>query len=227
MEKELSGYQLVVAPMLYLYRANIAEKMKKFVELGGTLVGTYWSGIVNDTDLCYLGGMPGGGMAEVFGLRSEEIDALYDGQYNAMSFQAVRYRISELCDLVKTNTAAVLSTYEDDFYAGQPSLTVNRYGKGKAYYLAAKAEDAFYVDFYRLLAEENGVAPALDGRLPHGVTASLRKGSQDIVIVQNYNEKPAAVPLNASYTDLETGNVLSGTLELSKYGVAFLIKAEL
>ena len=80
---------------------------------------------------------------------------------------------------------------------------------------------------YRLLAEENGVAPALDGRLPHGVTASLRKGSQDIVIVQNYNEKPAAVPLNASYTDLETGNVLSGTLELSKYGVAFLIKAEL
>ena len=63
MEKELSGYQLVVAPMLYLYRANIAEKMKKFVELGGTLVGTYWSGIVNDTDLCYLGGMPGGGMA--------------------------------------------------------------------------------------------------------------------------------------------------------------------
>lgn len=59
MEKELSGYQLVVAPMLYLYRANIAEKMKKFVELGGTLVGTYWSGIVNDTDLCYLGGMPG------------------------------------------------------------------------------------------------------------------------------------------------------------------------
>ena len=45
--------------------------MKKFVELGGTLVGTYWSGIVNDTDLCYLGGMPGGGMAEVFGLRSE------------------------------------------------------------------------------------------------------------------------------------------------------------
>lgn len=65
------------------------------------------------------------------------------------------------------------------------------------------------------------------GRLPHGVTASLRKGSQDIVIVQNYNEKPAAVPLNASYTDLETGNVLSGTLELSEYGVAFLIKAEL
>ena len=49
--------------MLYLYRANIAEKMKKFVELCGTLVGTYWSGIVNDTDLCYLGGMPGGGMA--------------------------------------------------------------------------------------------------------------------------------------------------------------------
>ena len=224
MEKDLSGYRLVAAPMLYLYRANIAEKMKEFVKNGGTLVGTYWSGIVNDTDLCYLGGMPGDGMTQVFGLRSEEIDALYDGQYNAMSFQNTRYQLSELCDLVKVDTASVLSTYEKDFYAGQPALTVNSYGKGRAYYLAAKAEDRFYLDFYRFLAAESGVVPALDGQLPYGVTASLRKGSRDIVIVQNYNDRPAAVALNAPYTDLETGNAVSGSLELPAYGAAFLVK---
>ena len=224
MEKDLSGYRLVAAPMLYLYRANIAEKMKEFVKNGGTLVGTYWSGIVNDTDLCYLGGMPGDGMTQVFGLRSEEIDALYDGQYNAMSFQNTRYQLSELCDLVKVDTASVLSTYEKDFYAGQPALTVNSYGKGQAYYLAAKAENRFYLDFYRFLAAESGVAPALDGQLPYGVTASLRKGSRDIVIVQNYNDRPAAVVLNAPYTDLETGDAVSGSLELPAYGAAFLVK---
>lgn len=149
MEKDLSGYRLIVAPMLYLYRANIAEKMKHFVEQGGVLVGTYWSGIVNDTALCYLDGMPGDGMTEVFGLRSEEIDALYDGQHNAMSFRGIRYELSELCDLVKTTTASTLATYEEDFYAGQPALTVNHYAAGAAYYLAAKAEDGFYLNFYR------------------------------------------------------------------------------
>lgn len=224
MEKDLSGYRLVVAPMLYLYRANIAEKMKHFVEQGGVLVGTYWSGIVNDTDLCYLGGMPGDGMTEVFGLRSEEIDALYDGQHNTMRFRGIRYELSELCDLVKTTTATALATYEEDFYAGQPALTVNRYGAGAAYYLAAKAEDGFYSNFYHSLIEEIGVSPALDGQLPHGVTASLRKGTRDIVIAQNYNEKRVTVPLNTSYIDLETGKAVSGTLELPGYGAAFLIK---
>ena len=36
MEKDLSGYRLVVAPMLYLYRANIAEKMKDSPKNSGT-----------------------------------------------------------------------------------------------------------------------------------------------------------------------------------------------
>ena len=95
-----------------------------------------------------------------------------------MSFQGVRYRISELCDLVKTNTAAVLSTYEDDFYAGQPSLTVNRYGKGKAYYLAAKAEDAFYVDFYRLLAEETELRRRWTAGFPTALPPVCGKGAR-------------------------------------------------
>ena len=42
MDADLSGYRLVIAPMLYLYRSGIAEKLKRFVENGGTLVGTYW-----------------------------------------------------------------------------------------------------------------------------------------------------------------------------------------
>ena len=33
--------------------------MKQFVEQGGTLVTTYVTGYVDETDLCFLGGFPG------------------------------------------------------------------------------------------------------------------------------------------------------------------------
>ena len=226
MEHELSSYKLVVAPMLYLYRANIAEKMKAFVQNGGTLVGTYLSGIVNETDLCYLGGMPGEGMSEIFGLRSEEIDALYDGQYNAMTYQGRRYQISELCDLTVLQGADVLSSYEQDFYAGRPALTVHPYGKGRAYYQAALLEDGFYLDFYQNILRECGIRPALDAPLPFGVTAGLRKADKEIVIVQNYNPHSVKIPLNTPMADLESNALLSDSLELSTYGAAFLTEPD-
>lgn len=54
MEQSLDSYKLVVAPMLYMFRSGIETKLRTFVENGGILIMTYWSGIVNETDLCYL-----------------------------------------------------------------------------------------------------------------------------------------------------------------------------
>ena len=56
--------------MVYLLRDGFAQKVRRFVEAGGTVAATYWTGIVNSTDLCWLGGMPGDGLMELFGLRS-------------------------------------------------------------------------------------------------------------------------------------------------------------
>ena len=49
---------------------------------GGTLVTTYWSGIVDENDLCFLGGWPGGGLREVLGIWDEETDTLTPGERN-------------------------------------------------------------------------------------------------------------------------------------------------
>ena len=81
MEQPLDSYQIIAAPMLYMFRAGIEEKLKRFVQNGGILIMTYWSGIVNETDLCHLGGTPHG-LSDVLGLHSEEIDGLWDGEVN-------------------------------------------------------------------------------------------------------------------------------------------------
>ena len=79
--KDLSKYKIIIAPMLYLFREGIENKIKDFVKNGGHFVITYWSGIVDEFDRCYLGGTPHG-LMDVFGLRRTETDGLYDGEVN-------------------------------------------------------------------------------------------------------------------------------------------------
>lgn len=128
---------------------------------------TYWSGVVDENDLCFLGGTPHG-LMDVFGLRSTELDALYDQDVNAGVGEGKTYEIRNFCDLVKTNGAETLLAYRDDFYAGYPALTKNVFGEGEAYYVCADFEQAFYDDFCRKLAEEK----AWNARQPKS-----RKGS--------------------------------------------------
>lgn len=68
---DLSDYKVVVAPMLYLLQSGTAENLQKFVKNGGQLLATYFTGYVDKIPLCYLGGFPGDGLAELFGVISE------------------------------------------------------------------------------------------------------------------------------------------------------------
>lgn len=52
---DLSQYRLVVAPMLFLMKEGFSQKLRAFVENGGTLLMTYFSGVVDDSGLAYLG----------------------------------------------------------------------------------------------------------------------------------------------------------------------------
>ena len=193
MEQDLDGYKVVAAPMLYMFREGFEEKVRKYVENGGTFILTYWSGIVDSTDLCFLGGTPHG-LMDVMGLRSTEIDGLYDGEYNRgvpvrgnELCLTKTYTCNHLCELVKTSTAQPLMTYETDFYAGMPALTVNLFGKGKAYHV--------YDEVYRKIAKEAGVKRVV-AHIPEGVEVSVRRNQDtDYVFVQNFNRQPVEVKL--------------------------------
>lgn len=204
-ECDLTGYDLVIAPMLYMLRAGFAEKLRDFVEQGGTLVGTYHTGLVNENDLCYLGGWPGGGLMEVFGLWHEDTDALWDDERNTLCGKDGReYEIRELCALIHPKGAQVLGTYGEDFYKGEAALTVNQFGKGKAYYIAASVEERFYLDFYQELAGELGLERALPELPPEGVEACLREGQgNQYLFLQNFSGKQQCVALPAGYTTWE------------------------
>ncbi|MGN0144277.1 MAG: beta-galactosidase, partial [Clostridium sp.] len=173
MDCDFSKYKLIIAPMLYMVRPNVAERLKEFVKNGGTLVITYLSGIVDENDLCFLGGFPGP-LRDLAGIWCEEIDSLYDNESNFINIDnrklkiKDRYKVKDYCELIHAESAEVLATYEYDFYSGMPAVTVNKYGKGKCYYIAARTEFEFNYDLYEQIIKELNISSVLEGELPEG-----------------------------------------------------------
>ncbi|MCC8044904.1 MAG: beta-galactosidase [Clostridiales bacterium] len=160
-EDDLDGYEVLIAPAFYMTKTGYDEKIRAFVKRGGTFVTTFFSGIVDEHDLVITGGYPGR-LRDILGIWVEEIDALPPEEHNQISYEGTEYPAGLLCDILHPEGAEVLSTYETDFYAGFPALTVNHFGEGKAYYVATRLPEEFYHIFLRERMEEKGIAPVLE-----------------------------------------------------------------
>src|SRR5690606_27919947 len=108
--------KLVIAPQLWLLRPGLAGRIRAYVEGGGTFVGTYYTGAVDEFGRCFAGGWPGDGLMDVFGIWNEETDWLPDGITRqvvvADSGRALglepRYDARHLCAVVHPRGAEVL-----------------------------------------------------------------------------------------------------------------------
>lgn len=226
---DFSIYNLLVAPMLYMLKPGVAQRIEEFVEAGGTFVATYWSGIVNENDLCFLGGFPGP-LRKTLGIWSEEIDCLYDNMTNNVKTESTNglglktdYTAKIFCDLIHTETAKPLATFDSDFYKGQPALTVNHLGKGKAYYICFNSEQEFLDDFYTAITKKLGLGNKLGVHLPDGVSISTRTGEQgNFHFVMNFTDVEKIVCLEKAYFDMLLGAEVEGCITLSGFGITVL-----
>ena len=221
---DLDNYKVLALPMVYMFKEGFAENVRAFVENGGVLVTSYWSGIADDTDRCYLEGTPHG-LMDVLGIRSTEIDGLYDWEEN--SFVPVpgnelgmdkTYTCKYLCDLVELRGARTLMTYGSDFYEGYSCLTVNEYGEGKAWYVAADADKEFYGDFLEKVLKDSGVSCGIKEEIPDALEITVREnGNAKYYIYQNFGTEAVSIPAPEGEVSWIYGN---GNDKLEVYGLA-------
>jgi beta-galactosidase len=230
---DFSGYKLLIAPMLYLIKPGVAERLTAFVKGGGTLVGTFLTGIADENDLVFDGGWPGP-LRPLFGVWAEEIDYLYEDEGNSLmpapgSGLEGEYCVTRVCDLIHAETAQVVATYGRDFYAGRPCLTRHAYGAGSAWYLATFPEQRFLDRFYARLAKELGLRRALEQELPEGVTAQMRTdGKVDYIFLLNFTGEAQQVDLGSmAFSDAFTRLKMPSECRLEPYGVQVLCRKAL
>ncbi|MCZ8523666.1 MULTISPECIES: beta-galactosidase [Paenibacillus] len=226
-DTDLSGYDVVIAPVLYMVKAGYAQKVEDFVQGGGTFLTTFFSGIVNENDIVTLGGYPGE-LRKVLGIWAEEIDALLPGKQNRIVMKQElgelqgEYACEMLCDLIHSEGAEVIAEYGEDFYKGMPVVTANRFGQGQAWYLASSPEPSFLQGLLQQLCRDKGIEPLLV--TPDGVEVSRRrKDGKDYYFLLNHNGTPQAVDAAAlEAVDVLSGEKAAGPVELPPHGVVIL-----
>lgn len=226
-DTDISKYDIVLAPVLYMVKPGFAAKLEKFVEAGGTFLTTFFSGIVNESDIVTTGGYPGE-LRKLLGIWVEEIDALLPEQKNSIVLKEAygdlqgEYGCGMLCDLLHSEGAEVIAEYGDDFYKGMPVVTRNTFGQGEAWYVASDPEDRFLDDLLGQLAAAKNIDSLLN--TPEGVEVTARtKDGQQYLFVMNHNATAQSYDLGkAKAHDLLTDRSLSGTIEIEGRGVQLL-----
>ena len=232
---DFTRYRLLVAPMLFMLKPGVTDRLEAFVRNGGTLVLTCLSGVVNETELVLRGGWPGGGLRKLAGIWSEEIDALYPNPPqrivaspgNALGM-AGEFAVQDYCERVHPEGASVLATYKNDFYASMPALTVNQYGAGRVYYLAGRpTADGMLDAFTRGLVSHLKIARCLDVDLPEGVTVQKRSGGgRTFYFLHNCRREGQMVDLGAvRLKDVTDGRVFTGRTSLAPFASFVLERA--
>jgi beta-galactosidase len=224
-------YKLLIAPMLYMVREQTAERIGDFVRGGGTFVCTYWSGIVDQNDLCHLGGFPGP-LRKLLGIWAEEIDALYPSETRTLTMSAGNplgitgtYTLRHFWERIHPEGAEILAVFDAELFGGCPALTRNAAGDGRAYYIASRNEEAFLDAFYGAVVEEAGVSGVWPGPLPEGVSATRRVGPESAyTLVMNFKDTPQelSLPESLGKAAFLVGKADGTRLLLDSFGYAVL-----
>lgn len=226
-DSALSGYKLVLAPVLYMTKQGFTSSVEAFVREGGAFVTTFFSGIVDENDRVIPGGYPGE-LRKLLGIWVEEIDALEPDMRNSFfvssetGYLKGSYACSMLCDLLVAEGAKVLAAYEKDFYAGMPALTVNAFGKGKAYYIATDPEQRFLDDFMKTLCDDLCIQPAIEAGPGVEITQRFKEDREFTFILNHLQDKMCIDLKGLNYTELITGKPVCGRIELEAKGAAIL-----
>ncbi|GAB3879605.1 beta-galactosidase [Microbispora bryophytorum subsp. camponoti] len=193
---DLPPYRAVLVPSLYLISDEAARNLAAYVEGGGTLVVSFFSGIADEHTRIRPGGYPGA-LREVLGIRVEEFRPL-----------AEPVELPELgpstvwSEVVHLDGAEAVARYP----GGGPAVTRHRVGAGTAWYVSTRLDDSGYA---RVLAQ---AGPAGSGT--PGVEVVRQR---DRVFAINHTEDEQPVPVDG--TDLITGRPVDGSLGPGGYVV--------
>ncbi len=221
---DLAGYKLVLAPNLYMARGGIAADLESFVAGGGTLVMSFFSGIVDERDHILLGGYPAP-FRKVLGLRVEEFEPIAPGETNGLIVPGVSGSAAFACDQwrdeITLDGAEAVANFASDYYAGHPAVTRHRFGEGTAYYLGTRPDASFMRWLLDRAYADASVAPSATS--PAGVEVTRRiHGETRYLFVLNHNTHEVQFTLPGPARDLLTGADSPPTIRLAPYGVAVL-----
>ncbi|MFF8479746.1 beta-galactosidase [Streptomyces antibioticus] len=221
---DLSRHRVLIAPVLHVVPAGLAKDLTCYVEQGGHLVTTYFSGIVDENDHVWLGGYPGA-LRELLGIRVEEFGPLLAEESVELDDASTGTLWTDRITLADPDTE-VLAHYRTGVHAGRPAVTRRSTGAGSASYVSTRlGVDGLRALLPRLL-EPAGVRSELPEDVRGSVELTVRAGARGRFLFL-VNRTDGTVPVAGLAGEVLTGGTAGadGALVLGPREVAVLHQA--
>jgi beta-galactosidase len=155
--------------------AELAKDLTRYVEQGGHLVTTYFSGIVDENDHVWLGGYPGA-LRDLLGIRIEEFGPLLAGESVELDDSTTGSLWTDRITLADGDTE-VLAHYRDGVHTGRPAVTRRPTGDGSASYVSTRLGVDGLRSLLPRLLDPAGVTSELPAQARGRVELTVRRGS--------------------------------------------------
>ena len=223
---ELIDYKLVIDPMHFMMTEAFANKLKEYVAQGGTVVGTYITGQVDERYLAYIGGWPQA-LHDIYGVEPIETDTLYPSQRVAIETGQASTQAHDYATVLEVDQATAIAKYTSEWYADTAAITKNRYDNGQAYYVGARFDSEFMASFYDALVTELDLqVPTAIHKTDVAIHINVRADEQaSYYFVTNFSDVEQTFTVTTPMQDLLTGTTVGvGTYEMSAYESKVLVK---
>jgi beta-galactosidase len=225
---DLTGYDVVVAPLLHVVKGDLAARVTALVERGGTFVTTALSGRVDEDDNAFPADVPGP-FAALLGLRVEETDAQHPDVVNPVALLGGTSGARHVFELIVPESgdtgpaAGVVGTYGADFYAGTPAVTRSERGRGSAWYVGTLLDDDGVGAVVRTVLDEHGLTGPLADEPDVEVAERVSPDGARHLFVLHHGTATRAVTCPVDGADLLTGRELRAGDELVLPPAAVLV----
>jgi beta-galactosidase len=220
---DLTAYKIVFAPVAYVLSEAQATRIRNFVQAGGVFVSSFRLGVKTESSQIVRTPLPGL-LRDVMGVTVEDYLPIYSAKQGvkfSSAFAGADAECGLWADILQPAGAEVVGSYTAGEHAGKAAVTINTFGKGRAVYVGADLDAASLAKVLRTLTASAGVRPAID--VPAGVEMTVRRsGDKQWMFLLNHTSIAQTVTIAKPITDLLTKQALSGTIELTGYGVRVL-----
>jgi len=221
--KDLARYKVVFAPVMYVVSKEQAERIRNFVQGGGTFIAGFRLGVKDENSRIVQTPLPGL-LRDVMGVTVLDYQPIYSEKQGVKFTGMLAGKDAECrlwADILEPGRAEVLATYTGGAYAGKAAITSYPFGKGKAIYVGPDLEPADLGRVLLTLTAASGVRGPF--QTPMGVEVTRRKtADRNVTFVLNHTSKPQSIEVGGTGKNLVTGSTYSGTVQLEAYGVAVL-----
>ena len=224
--QDLAQYKVLCAPVMYIVSQQQADRIRSFVENGGTFIAGFRLGVKDEHSRIVNTPLPGL-LRDVMGVELFDYQPIYS-EKQTVQFSGPLAGANADCriwaDILNPQKADVLATYIGGDYAGKAAITSNSYGRGKAIYIGAHLEAADLARVLLTLVAMSGVTRPIQA--PPGIEVTTRRaGRRTWTYVVNHTAKSQSVTVGGGYRDLFSKSAISGPISMEPYGVRVLVQA--